>query len=161
MRRRYACPRLWTTKQELGELRPPTVKGPQLPFPPDFPLSVLDAHTLPLNYFLKSIILFFSFFCNPYPRICLFILERAKRGRERGREREKHLSAASYMHPRPGIEPATFWCTEQRSNQLSHPARAAAHLRTQLKLRVTQGRPITETGYWAGCGIAFSGFYCT
>ena len=58
---------------------------------------------------------------------------REKEGeREGGREGEKHQLVASHMRPDwgpnkqswyvpwPGIEPSTFWCMGQHSNQLSH-----------------------------------------
>ena len=73
--------------------------------------------------------------------ICLLILEReeGEGGRKGGRNidvNEKHQLVASPMCPNqglnlqlryvpwPGIEPKTFWCMGQCSNQLSHPARA-------------------------------------
>ena len=72
---------------------------------------------------------------NPYSRIRLLILER-KRDRdvhEREREinvRDEHrcdrqiLISCLWCVPQLGTEPATFWCMRQRSNLLSHPARA-------------------------------------
>ena len=42
--------------------------------------------------------------------------------------REKNISVAPRMRPSPGIEPATFWCTGQCSNQLNHPIRTGQNL---------------------------------
>ena len=80
-----------------------------------------------------SISYLFGFFLNPYLRMYLLILEREE---ERERERKKHQSVASCLRPDwgsnpqpvcapwPETEPTTFWRMGQRSNQLSHPARA-------------------------------------
>ena len=44
---------------------------------------------------------------------------------ERKRKGERETSISCLPHtPQPGIEPATFWSTGQRSNQLSHTGRA-------------------------------------
>lgn len=70
---------------------------------------------------------FFIIF-NPHPGMFLDI-------RERGRgERDEHLSpVAPSTHPtgdvpRPGMEPATLWCTGRRANHLRHPARVQVGL---------------------------------
>ena len=48
---------------------------------------------------------------------------KSRKERRREGERETLISCLPYA-PQPGIEPATFWCTERRSNQLSYPDRA-------------------------------------
>ena len=54
-----------------------------------------------------------------------FLRERkGERERERSIDvREIWVSSLPFV-PRPRIEPVNFWCTGQRSNQLSHLARA-------------------------------------
>ena len=75
----------------------------------------------------------------PHPRICSTDFREWWRERERKKNtdvRDKHRSIASSTHPDrglnpqprhmpwPGITPATFWCTGQHCNKLSHPVRA-------------------------------------
>ena len=66
-----------------------------------------------------------SLFFNTHQRIRSLILRT-------GKEREKHQCERNtdrllpYV-PQLGIEPATFWCVRQRSNQLSHPGRPHPH----------------------------------
>ena len=83
------------------------------------------------------------FFLYPHPRICFLLIIEKKKGREGGREREKHqyeretsLSCLPYT-PQPGvkaqpryvswlrIEPVTFWCLGWCSNQLNYLAKAS------------------------------------
>ena len=96
--------------------------------------------------------------------ICLLILEREEgTGGEGVRKREKHrcerkTSTGCLPHvPQHGIEPATFCCTGQCSNQLSHLARAIAYgffdggggeegNGTHMVCRERSRRPVGETG---------------
>ena len=51
--------------------------------------------------------------------------------------------------PWPGIEPATFWCKEQCSNQLSYVARALRSLLTPLLHKPTKGKGLlTSCHHW-------------
>lgn len=72
-----------------------------------------------LDLFRKLTVL--AFFVYPHQGICLFIKSRRK-GRERGTKRNVGLPQA---RPWPGMEPATFWCTEWCSNHGATLARAA------------------------------------
>ena len=53
--------------------------------------------------------------------------------RERERERETSIGCLPHV-PQPRIEPTTFWCTGQCSNQLSHPQGLMVSLLKQLGL---------------------------
>ena len=74
--------------------------------------------------FLSLVVELHVIFFNPYPRICLLILEGERRRKEeREREREKHqreretLIGCLLNMPQSGIEPTTLGiCPDQGSN---------------------------------------------
>lgn len=77
-----------------------------------------------LNYCPSGLVVFFFF--NPHPRILFIDL----------RESEMSVGCLPYMFwgwnphsrcvPWLGIEPATFWCMEQRSNRMTQPGQFGA-----------------------------------
>lgn len=66
---------------------------------------------------IKAIIMIFGFFLSSPEGIFIDL-------REGERKKERPVSCLLYV-PQLGVKPATFRCTGQRCNQLSHPARAS------------------------------------